>query len=526
MQEAIIYKNDARIKNAWLQISTGCLNIQKETLSFENACYEFFYAIKEFHSRLKLDPGADGYHSCVQQLSENFPITVNLTQATKLRQIGQSFLNYTLNAHKYAHTKRHNSILNNPNQEHLTSHELIVWFVPMSRYINQLLATIKVIDGADDFFSQPIEDRDISLEYPQKMIDRSEDYFFEAAFYLLHQLSKLVGTQETSENEKVLIKKIMAEAKEILFEREKSPRRRFEELAIFLAKHDTKDNDNLHKIIAKFISFIPPGLNTYSKIPKDLRSKYLQYHFQKNTTSPDAQYMIASKIPTQPKAGNILSENALTKKIIDLPHLARANKILANTSEDNFINMTIRLIHNLCLYVLKYPEANLLHDRQHIVNIILKKANTLLFQRRTRSAERLKELAQCLSEQDVQYKGELHNIIKNAYSDIPGLEEFAQREIPIQKRALFVRLKLIMHQDYYLLSESESSTLSDLEINQKLSQIPSLVRAHLEEHYEQPIPHVWKFCNWFSAIFAHNPIRKKIVDQGLGGELAQLTAKL
>ena len=262
----------------------------------------------------------------------------------------------------------------------------------------------------------------------------SEDYFIDRTLHLMESLSQYALQEKIPIDSLPAIRSTINKAEDLLYERGSHPIDRFKELASLAASLDKKDK-HLHNIIANFITTIPPGFDSYEQLPENKRVEALQSFYSQNT---DFYRHLPEYTPSHNRKGQSFKK---AKKTYE----QASNKL--NISEDYFFEITFALIRDLAKYVLDHPEATIMHDRQHVVNVLLKKCKGCLslqdeddFNTRLPPLTRLEELAHSAIENDHHLNGELHTIIKSFMSKI-HLASYLNEDFPCEKRVSDMQTK-------------------------------------------------------------------------------------
>lgn len=522
MQEATDYKKNDAIKKAWNNMLLLAHSAHKEPLKFLTAGMLFFDAIHSYHNSLYgFELGGDDFGTCIAQLSSFCSATVDLQNAKKIFQIVYGCNGYTL--HVTPQSKRHLDILNaGSTRDYIQRNELQSWFYSHSRYFPLILMTLrfKTSEGIRniDQLSDPPD-----FHYASLLIDCSEDYFIEITINLMHLVSEFICEQETSDLEKKMVKEILDKGRELLYERNKPLVEKYEELARLCISFENNAS-RLHRLIGLFLCKIPPGF-IFEEVNLPNR-KNLILGKLKETRKFYSQHrtFIPSQLVTFVSEQCYEQDTSIENKINQLPYIEIVKDQIKANQEDYFFQETKKLIDDLCSYVIHHPEANIIHDRHHVINQILKKVVIILFERETPAADRFRELAIFLIEHDYQDKGELHKIIQKYVSNEPVVSEYSRLEVPVKQREIFVQQKLKVHKEYYQFNEALPSLKSDLELENELKKIPALVMSHLDANYQQESKPMWKFVNWFLSIFiCQHPLIKTIKQQTQNSNVSSST---
>lgn len=175
--------------------------------------------------------------------------------------------------------------------------------------------------------------------------------------------------------------------------------------------------------------------------------------------------------------------------------------------EDSLIALLTKLMKQICLIVAKNPTKSFGHDQHNALNLLLIKANKLLFKRDHTSIDRLVTLCRALERLD---KG---------HPDLIQIRVFLQQEIfpqhpsltPTHLAELSFRQSLAYH---HIRAHSISSSTSSHALELKRDRIPyAITKDHLTSQLKKASL-IEKIVNWFLTCIHRQQFNKKLNENG------------
>ncbi len=519
MNKTIDYQFNSEIKAAWQNLLAATYRLDQKPLIFLTAARDFFLSIHFYHQSIDRELGSDDLGHCIEQLATWRQCILNERNAKRLKQIVEGCVDYPLYVNRKKIT-RHNMILNEAPRDYLSGNELQSWYFTLARYLPLVTTDMQVmVRSKPVLFNHMVFPDQKNYLYASLLIDLSEDYFFEVVFAFIHSLSVHVSSQKADYYEKHIIRELIHKANELLYDRTTMLAGKYQELAL-LSVYYAHNFEALHHIIDQFVTKIPPGLSGYHKVAVGKKKRFiLQKLEQTKALFKHKINLIDSKVVTFNKQQKFYEDPSIQGKLNNLPYYLTATNILTTVSEDYFLSVTFQFIQNLSGYVFQNPEANIIHDRHHVIKTLLKNAFECLFDRETPPIIRLKELATLAIELDRVEKGKVHEIIQKFVAHELSLSEYSRREIPVKERSAFVGYKSQVYASRYHRNHPwVLSELTNEKIQKKLLKIPRIVVGHLEKNYQEDPTPFWKFLNWFLSIFDfYHPLKREVGKTNVAG---------
>ena len=178
--------------------------------------------------------------------------------------------------------------------------------------------------------------------------------------------------------------------------------------------------------------------------------------------------------------------------------------------EQNFINLCLYLMKNLCDYVIEYPQKTLAHDRHDEASSLLEFTNDLMLKYRDISPiKRTIMIIDRLHAMDQYKNGNVKELIQNIQCQF-----FGEQNTNVSNPTLFAAFKL-NHSYYAPQHEYEKdATISNKEIISRRNNVPYLaIKQHLQENPKN-IGFFARVINWFYTTVNRRNFEERLSEIG------------